>query len=319
MNQVYNNIWTANFPFSAVGDYFRRVLGRKDFFAVVVGKKFSGKSETMGSICAEIDPSFCRQDYVWNMTDFYLRLDEKIEENRPYGLMVLDDFGSEADAYEFLSSAARSINHLIQKSRTFHIGYFLTVPDPKFITKNLRDRLPDYRIEVLGHSAQYGYATIKILKLTSDLRTGKTFYANLYGTLGGVMHTNFSEGDGKLVTYYVPKPEDAFSAWYKPFREELARQQLKTSMESFQKTMDTNAQSKESPIDRAKAYAAKIQEGNLKLYVKKVGPSGAPVWNHTKIQADLGCSSADAYRVTDLLLSSFIPDESAAPSSEKSQ
>jgi hypothetical protein len=234
MQPIGNNIWIVYYGLEELGHYFRKILKKTDFFAIVVGKKFSGKSITIGSICYEIDPDFSKDDLVWSIDNFYERYNTKTKEmkasGKKFGVMLLDDFGSEMDQYDFLSDAARSISHLIQKSRTFHVGFFLTVPSADLINKNLRDRLPDFRIEVLGHNDREGYAVIKILRINSHLRTSKPFYNHLYGTLTGGIRNSWHPGEGKLVEYAVPLPPQEFSDWYIPARTELAERQLEASI-----------------------------------------------------------------------------------------
>jgi ABC-type dipeptide/oligopeptide/nickel transport system ATPase component len=226
----YSPIIRIEIDYAELADYFRRILYKRDFLVVVVGRKGSGKSMTAASLGMEIDPNFTAEDMVWNMDQFYKRLETKINSDKKFGCMVLDDFGGETDAYDFLSNAAKSINHLMQKSRTFHQGFFLTVPDPKFINKNLRERLPDYRIEVIGHNSRERYSVIKLLKLNTNLRTGFTLYNHLFSYTDGDISSNWKEGQGKAIQYCIPAPPQSFFDWYIPFRDQLAKEQLQTSI-----------------------------------------------------------------------------------------
>ncbi len=211
---------------NVVAEFFRKILRKKDFMIMVVGDKGSGKSLTVGSLCEMIDPTFCKEDVISDITKLKERLREKIEIGNEIGVMNLDDFGSELDPNEFLGDMARETSHLIQKSRTFHVGFFITVPDRALINKTMRDRLSNYTIEVLGHSEKSGYAAIKMFKLDTNKRSGKVYYSRLAKTPTGEI-TSKRKKEYQLVSLWmIPKPSKHFLDWYLPFRSELALKEL---------------------------------------------------------------------------------------------
>jgi hypothetical protein len=262
--QIYNDILRLDMDYAELAQYFRNILYKRDFLAVVVGRKGAGKSVTAASLSMEIDPNFCMEDMVWNIDQFFSRLEVKTASSNKFGCMVLDDFGGEADAYDFLSNAAKSINHLMQKSRTFHQGFFLTVPDPKFINKNLRERLPDYRVEVVGHNSKEMYSVIKLLKLNTNLRTGFTLYNHLFTYRNGGISSVYREGVVKAIEYCVPSPPKSFFDWYLPFRDNLAKEQIQLSISKLHGEK-TAAASKNDEVVRKQ-----ITEKNLLLEEKKL-------------------------------------------------
>jgi len=293
MQQINNNHYAAVFPFSALGDYFRRVLKKKSVLGIVVGRPNSGKSETMASLAAEVDKRFCRADLVSSKEEFYTRLEQKVITDKPdYGTLIPDDFGSEADAYEFLSEHSRAINHLFQKARTYHILTLMTVPDPSYITKNLRDRLPEYRIEVEGHNTQEGYAVVKILKLVANLRTGFKSYNHLFGNpYTGEIHSKYREGDGKIINHVIPAPGKEFTDWYRPFRENLGKEQLITSKNRVCKAKRTKAEDLEPHIQKIIA--------DPKTYQRTF--RGAQLWDINAISVRCNVSERDSKAIRNLL------------------
>jgi hypothetical protein len=221
--------WKLDLPFSDLGNYFARTIRKRSITTLVVGKQGSGKSVSMASLCMQIDKNFSELNMCWDMDSFYEKVDKLVEANRPYSVMIADDFGSEADAYDFINQSQKNLNHLLEKYRTFHIGLFITVPHPRFISKNIRDRISDYQITILGHNEYTGFAKAQVKMKRIRFDKDSPDMTHLYTYLDGSVFSNTDPGRIKILTWDIPKPPKTFFDWYLPFRQELGKAQFKKS------------------------------------------------------------------------------------------
>jgi hypothetical protein len=223
---AYEDLTVINISVAAFIRFFRKLLNKGAFMILVVGDPGKGKSLLVASMCEKIDPHFCQKDVIGKLSDLKDRIREKLEGGEKWGLLNLDDFGSELDPSEFSMPDARKASHMAQKWRTFHLGYFLTVPDKAFINKSFRERIPNYLIEVLGFNASSGYTMIKLHRLQNNQRSGKCYTHNLYLSEKGEVKTRKKDGFVKLPKICIHKPSEGFLEWYLPFRDMLALREL---------------------------------------------------------------------------------------------
>jgi hypothetical protein len=230
MSYRINNLeYALDVDFADLAAFFRRAIRKRTTTFMVIGKTGAGKSESTASLCMEIDPSFGVDNMVWDMNSFYEKGEKLINSGKDLSVMIADDFGSEADAYDFIAESQKNLNHLLEKGRPFHMGLFITVPHPKFISKNIRDRISDYEIILLGHNADLGLAKAQIKKKRVRFDKEEPIKTHLYTYLDGGVFSNYKDGMLKVRTWYIPRPPPSFTDWYVEFRKQLAFTQFNKS------------------------------------------------------------------------------------------
>lgn len=287
-----NTIWKLDIPFSELGDYYRKRIQFRSRTTLVTGTQGSGKSISAASLCMEIDPDFSELNMCWDMDSFYEKVDKLVELNKTYSVMIADDFGSEADAYDFINQGQKNLNHLLEKYRTLHLGLFITVPNERFITKNIRDRIADYKMYVLGHNEYLGFAKANLFKLAFRRGSDKPDERHLYAFHNGPVLSSYQEKivNGvkycplKVITWDIPRPPPSFEAWYNPFRKKLGENQFKKSKSAHE--LD-QSQKKKGTREQIEIDAKKIMENETK-YIKTW--RGEQILNVELVKAEFGFS-----------------------------
>jgi septin family protein len=303
MNYRINNLaWALDIPFADLANYYRSMLKKRTTTTMVVGQTGAGKSVTTASLCMEIDPSFSQDNMVWDMDSFYKKGEKLINSGKRFTVMIADDFGSEADAYDFITESQKNLNHLLEKARTFNMGLFITVPHPKFISKNIRDRISDYEITVLGHNEELGMAQCQIKKKHIRFDRDYPDKKHLFCYLNGGVYGNFREGMVKVCKWNIPKPPQSFFDWYVPFREELANIQFSKSKSEH----DTReAQKKKGTLDQIKEDSKKVMQDEDK-YIKTW--RGQRKVNLELMTAELGFSNKYGRQLKAYIESEYLKD-----------
>lgn len=294
---AYEDLTVINISVAAFIRFFRKLLNKGAFMILVVGDPGKGKSLLVASMCEKIDPGFCQKDVIGKLSDLKDRIREKLEGGKKWGLINLDDFGSELDPSEFSMPDARKASHMAQKWRTFHLGYFLTVPDKAFINKSFRERIPNYLIEVLGFNASSGYTMIKLHRLQKNQRSGKCYTHNLYLSDKGEVKTRKKDGFVKLPKICIHKPSEGFLEWYLPFRDMLALRELENDEKSAASTKNDVVVRKQVAEKNLllEEWSQKILL-NPKKYTKYLGKR--LILNRSTISNDLGLSKESVYKLT---------------------
>jgi hypothetical protein len=302
MHYLTNNEWKYDIPFQEVGDFFHRKIKERSRTILVVGKQGSGKSVSAAHICMKIDNSFSKNNMCWDMDSFYEKTENLIDQNNDVDVMIADDFGSEADAYEFITDSQKNLNHVLEKYRTLHIGLFITVPNPRFISKNIRDRISDYDITILGHNAALNLARAQIRRKVLRFDKDRPDMPHLYGYLDGHLYETWKEGRIKITSYDIPKPPDSQFGWYKAFREELGTFQFKKSKGAHDKLKaERKKGTKEQIIEDAKKIMDR-EEYYIKVW------HGKRILNVDLVRADFGYSSKYAKLVNAFIRKNYLED-----------
>ena len=267
---------------------FIKILKKKSFLVIVLGDAGSGKSYTVCSICEMINPSFNRKDVIDILKGVKPRLREleaETKEGRTTPKTInLDDFGSELDALDYATTAAKQTSWLMQKGRKLKVGCFLTVPDKELINKTFRERIPNFILEVLGHNEATGYAEIKLFRLQRNKRTGKVYYHRIY--YDQTKDELSLKNKPKFIPqsrFRIPKPSQKLIDWYEPFRTELGTKQLQEEEKQEIKTNPIETLSQEI-IESGETYL-KTWRGkktlNKELVCALLTIDGAPIGRKT--------------------------------------
>jgi hypothetical protein len=229
MGWTYFDVQMLEFPEKALADFFIEQVKRRSILVLVVGEKGAGKSYAVGKLCELISPVFNGDAVATKIEDVKRIILRQVSDlKRPYGVLNMDDFGSELDPNDFASTVAKEASHLFQKDRKFNIMSFLTVPNQLLINKNFRERLVDYKIEVIGHDERTGYTELKLHRVQVNQSTGKTYRHRLF----------FDRRHGRVCVkpnpYTIPlsiiklrRPSRGFINWYEPQRTQIGLDQLK--------------------------------------------------------------------------------------------
>lgn len=217
------------FPAGSLAQLFRRILNNNDFVAVVYGPKGIGKSETIIQLCRLICPEFrLEDDIVFSLDEFYDTMDKT--EGKHWPVKLLDDFGSEMDPREGMFDRSRNAVHHFQTSRTFGVGSFITTPNPKFINKDMRERLADFYIE-LKQKVRNRFVMGTIQYNQSNYRYEKTYGHSLRVSYGG--NINNRNVGHKIWSYvFYPPPKEVHEA-YVPLRELKGRMNFEKGAAGF--------------------------------------------------------------------------------------
>ena len=217
--------------YNMLSEYLANILKKgEDFVVLCVGIKGAGKSMSTASLAEGVGKSlnqpFTSADMTFTLDAFLNRAQEKIDKEE-MGVVIGDDFGSEMDPYVFQEAMQRVTSHYLQKSRTNGLGYILTVPNPMFISKNPRDRLSNYWMEVIGHNKVDKVSRVKFQYVQVNLKTGQPYYHNfrLNGRGLGLYKVGM-----EVNIHEIPLPSKEVVDWYVPLRKQLGQSQLKTSI-----------------------------------------------------------------------------------------
>jgi len=305
-----NTVWKLDLPFSELGDYYRKRIQFRSRTTLVTGAQGSGKSVSAASLCMEIDPSFSELNMCWDMDSFYEKVDKLVELKKTYSVMIADDFGSEADAYDFINQGQKNLNHLLEKYRTLHLGLFITVPNERFITKNIRDRIADYKMYVMGHNKNLGFAKANLFRLAFRRGADKPDERHLYAFHNGPVLSSYQEKivNGikycplKVITWDIPRPPPSFDAWYVPFRENLGTNQFKKSKAEHE---HEQANKRKGTKEQIEIDCKKIME-NEEKYIKTW--RGQRKVNLELITVELGFSNRYSRQIKAYIESEYLKD-----------
>jgi hypothetical protein len=215
-------------------NFFRRILDDKeDFVATVYGQKRIGKSESTIQLCRQICPEFdLEEDVVFSLEDFYDTM--KSGEQKRWRVKILDDFGSEMDPIEGMFDVNRHTKQYFETSGTFCTGAFITTPNPKFISKDMRDRLADFFIDIKTKNEVGGFCTGIIHYIQRNNKLGKNYYHSL--RFSPLQERINNKGIGYKIwnyVFYPPPPE--VSVIYKPLRAMKGERNLERGKADFRK------------------------------------------------------------------------------------
>lgn len=228
-------VWSCNavikrqIPEAKFAEFFRDILRYNSPMTIVTGKPGKGKSFLVGKLCELIDPRFVKEDVLSKKEDIKPRITAIVSDTtRLFGVINLDDFGSELDPYEAASEISRELKHLYQVGRTFNLATFITIPHLQFINKDFRDRLVNYRIEVDGHNKRSGKTVFRLYRINFNQDTNKSYKHRIYYNPVTEKFTEDFTTAGELVSaYIIDKPSDAFIKWYLPQRTNIGLEKLK--------------------------------------------------------------------------------------------
>jgi hypothetical protein len=224
-----NAVVKRNIPEEVLAKYFRDILRYNSPMIIVTGKPGKGKSFLVGKLCELIDPRFVKEDVLSKKEDIKPRITVIVSDpTRLFGVINLDDFGSELDPYEAASEISRELKHLYQVGRTFNLATFITIPHLQFINKDFRDRLVNYRIEVDGHNKRTGKTVFRMYRINFNQDINKSYKHRIYfNPLTGKFTEDYNPLGELVSAYIIGKPSDQFIKWYLPQRTNIGLDKLK--------------------------------------------------------------------------------------------
>lgn len=290
--------WRYNKPTALMVDpltlpnFFRMILNTTDFVCTVYGIKNIGKSQSIIELARQICPDFClEEDVVFTLEDFYESM-EKGKDKR-WRIKILDDFGSEMDPVEGMFDINRHTSQYFQTSRTFKTGAFITTPNPKFINKDMRDRLTDFTLEIKSRNRRAGYTIATLQFIQRNIKYSRNYFHNLTYNPGlQALRLTRKKCGYNCWSYVLYPPPQEIRDEYEPLRELKGRRNLARGRADFLKLKATKM-SIDEIVDAVMEEPGKYtsyRKSSGKLYIDK-----------GLIAYTFGVGSGDMQKVTSVL------------------
>lgn len=226
-------------------------IKNQNFIAIIVGGTGTGKSWAAIRLSELLDKKFSSDRIFFNYDGFRKLLNDK--NLYPGAMMVWDEAGAgEGGASrEGMTKKNRQVGKILQTFRNRNYGLIITVPDVSMVDKQIRS-LAHYSFEPWSMNRRMGTNRLRVRRLSTDLKRGKTYFLSQDLTVNGKIKS--------IKNIIVKKPSKELIRDYEEkklsFQKQLYNKDLDGKKRSSRKVILSYDKLKKMVLDSGKEYNA---------------------------------------------------------------